>query len=183
MAYRRFRRRSAYYSRNQSYSRSHNAECAEHDGRLPRTRAASRLGVSAKAFAAGCAHCGYTSTEWHHVGKYATMVDYYDTRELGGNWKFWMGARSAYATKAKRLELFRKASEARRAALDEEGDGPEPAVRMVRFPSHGSEMFLGAFRLLPVNGRFLKVLSGPGFPPGAIVDKSRFNDFRLAVWS
>jgi hypothetical protein len=74
-----FSRRSAYYSRNDSYSRSANAEAAETEGRLPRTRAAQALGVSVKAFDVGCARCGYTSTEWHHVGKYAMRVDYYDT--------------------------------------------------------------------------------------------------------
>lgn len=86
------RRRAAYYSRNNSYSRSYNASCAEAEGRLPRTRAAAALGLSTKAFDAGCAACGYRATEWHHVGKYANMVDYYDTEELSASAEFWTGA-------------------------------------------------------------------------------------------
>ena len=175
----RSRRRSAYYGRNQSYSRSYNAERAEDSGRLPRTRAASRLGVSVKAFDAGCEKAGYRSTEWHHVGKYANMVDYYDTEELEASWKFWVGARSAYSGKAKKKELLAKASAARRN--EQEQDLP---VSKKRFMLYGSENWLGgAFRVMPVNGRFFKVLDGPGFPPGAIVDKSMFNDFRMEVWA
>ena len=112
----RFHRRSAYYSRNQSYSRSLNAENAEADGRLPRTRAAKHLGVSAAAFTAGCAAAGYVSTEWHHVGKYATMVDYYDTNELAENPDFWQGAATAYKAKAKQAELLARFTERADAA-------------------------------------------------------------------
>jgi hypothetical protein len=99
------RRRSAYYSRNDSYSRSANAEAAEAEGRLPRTRAAAALGVSVAAFDAGCAAAEYRSTEWHHVGKYATMVDYYDTTELEESVEFWQGAAAAYKSKVKQAEL------------------------------------------------------------------------------
>ena len=63
------------------YSRSANAEAAEVEGRLPLTRAipvvAKVAGVTrAKAREALLAvHDG----EWHHVGKYANKVQYYDT--------------------------------------------------------------------------------------------------------
>lgn len=84
--------RTAYYSRNNSYSRSYNATTAEQDGRYPRTIAAKKLFLSVKAFDAGCEKAGYTSTEWHHVGKYANIVYYYDTDELANNPLFWKGA-------------------------------------------------------------------------------------------
>ena len=72
--------RSAYYSRAGSYSRSHNAEVAEDNGRYPLTRAipvvATAAGVTQKVARAAlvATHDG----EWHHVGKFANQVDYYD---------------------------------------------------------------------------------------------------------
>ncbi len=84
----------AYYSRNNSYSRSYNAERAEKSGRLPLTRAAKYLGLSVAAFKGGCEAIGYQSNEWHHVGKYATQVAYYDTAELSEDYKFWKGAKT-----------------------------------------------------------------------------------------
>lgn len=84
--------KAAYYSRNNSYSRSAGAEYAEREGRYPRTRAAKELGLSVKAFDAGCAKINHRSTEWHHIGKYANRVDYYDTHELAANPLFWRGA-------------------------------------------------------------------------------------------
>lgn len=102
--------KAAYYSRNRSYSRSANAESAESDGRFPRTRAAQSMGISVKAFDAGCLAANYTTSEWHHVGKYANKVDYYDTAELELNIKFWQGARTklnrTYTT-AKIADLIR----------------------------------------------------------------------------
>lgn len=86
--------KSAYYSKNNSFSKSYNAEYAEEDGRFPRTRAAAALGLSTKAFDAGCVRAGYVTSEWHHVGKYANKVDYYDTNELAANPLFWLGART-----------------------------------------------------------------------------------------
>lgn len=102
-------RRSAYYSRNNSYSRSYNAERAEAEGRFPRTRAAAHLGLSVAAFDAARRAIGYVTTEWHHVGKYANPVDYYDAEELSSNWRFWAAAAAAYKSKAKRAELEAKA--------------------------------------------------------------------------
>lgn len=100
---RRWGRRSAYYGRNygNEYSRSAGAQEAENQGRYPRTKAAKHLGVSVKAFDAGCEAAGYRSTEWHHVGKYASMIDYYDTNELESSAAFWRGAASAYKIKAR----------------------------------------------------------------------------------
>lgn len=72
---------SAYYSRARSYSRSHNAEMAELDNRYPLTRFCQFFGLDKeKVKAKG-------TTEWHHVGKYATMVDYYDWREFVTHWQ------------------------------------------------------------------------------------------------
>jgi hypothetical protein len=62
----------AYYSRNDSYSRSFNAELAEEHGRLPLTRFRARYGLVPDLARR------YWSGEWHHVGKYAACVDYYD---------------------------------------------------------------------------------------------------------
>lgn len=101
-----FKRRSAYYSRNDSYSRSLRAELAEGDGKFPITRAAAHLGVSVKAFKAGCDAMGYRTSEWHHVGKYANMVDYWDTNECRSSVEFWRGAAAAYASKKKQAELI-----------------------------------------------------------------------------
>lgn len=86
---------SAYYSRNKSYSRSFNAERAEVNDRYPLTRAAKHLGISVKAFKNGLDLSGITTNEWHHVGKYANMVDYYDVSndsEIVNSYKFWKGA-------------------------------------------------------------------------------------------
>lgn len=95
-------RKSAYYSRNESFSRSYNAEVAEEEGRLPRSRAAAHLGLSALAFDAGCRAASYVATEWHHVGKYATRVYYYDCDELASREEFWAGAAAVYKSAKKR---------------------------------------------------------------------------------
>lgn len=99
-------RTSAYYSRNDSYSRSYNAECAEGEGRLPRTRAAAYLGLSTAAFDAGRLAAGYVATEWHHVGKYASRVKYYDCEELASSPEFWAGAAAVYKSAKKRTEVL-----------------------------------------------------------------------------
>lgn len=79
---------SAYYSRNSSYSRSYNAAEAESQNRFPLTRAKKfvaddlKCSQSVAAAALELMHDG----EWHHVGKYASEVNYYDTidRRLPG---------------------------------------------------------------------------------------------------
>lgn len=98
--------KSAYYSRNDSFSRSYNAEVAEEEGRLPRSRAAKSLGLSTSAFDAGCRAAGYRATEWHHVGKYATQVYYYDAAGLARDPRFWIGALSAMKTRAARRAVL-----------------------------------------------------------------------------
>lgn len=98
--------RSAFYSRNCSYSRSANAENAECDNRFPRSRAAKFLGLNIKAFDAGVKACNYQVSEWHHVGKYATEVNYYDTEELANQKEFWEGASASYKTKKKQNEVM-----------------------------------------------------------------------------
>lgn len=114
--------RSAFYSRNNSYSRSANAEAAENQGRLPRIRAAKELEISVKAFDAGCQAIGYVATEWHHVGKYANRVDYYDTVKLGMNIKFWQGSR----TKANAAIIKEKIQSLIRLHWQERLTPPEP---------------------------------------------------------
>lgn len=109
-------RKTAYYSRNDSFSRSYNAETAEEEGRLPRSRAAASLGLSVAAFDAGCSAVGYRATEWHHVGKFAARIDYYDCAELGENPEFWRGAAAAYKSAKKRAEIL--ATMARRAEAE-----------------------------------------------------------------
>lgn len=91
-------RRATYFSSGRG--RSWAAEEAEEEGRYPRLRAASRLGISVSAFDAACDAVGYVATEWHHVGKYASRVEFYDTRVLRCNPRFWEGAVAVYRSKA-----------------------------------------------------------------------------------
>lgn len=102
-----WKRRSAYYSHNDSYSRSYNAEMAEMEGRLPQSRAAKALGLTMEAFKQGRYAINYFSSEWHHVGKYATPVNYYDTNEVKNEPEFWKAASLAYKSKKKRTEIFK----------------------------------------------------------------------------
>lgn len=88
---------SAYYSRNNSYSRSYNASVAETEERFPLTRAAAHLGLSVASFKKGLEVSGIGTSEWHHVGKYASRVDYYDVSdesEIMNSLSFWNGARN-----------------------------------------------------------------------------------------
>lgn len=101
---------AAYYSRNNSYSRSHNAEVAESRDRFPLTRAARHLGLSSSAFRAGLLYAGISTDEWHHVGKYANRVDYYDVNDSGeiyNSFSFWKGA-TTKANKALCLENMKR---------------------------------------------------------------------------
>lgn len=65
---------SAYYRRNHSSSRSFNAECAEEGGRFSASKFKQVYGIDPRRF--------IKSHEWHHVSKYANMVDYYDIEDL-----------------------------------------------------------------------------------------------------
>lgn len=114
------RRRSAYYGRNSGseYSRSYNASQAEENGRLPRIRAAKALGLSPAAFDAGRLAIRYRSSEWHHVGKFASVVDYYDTKILRGDPGFWIGAAENYRSAKKKSELMDIATQLHEAALE-----------------------------------------------------------------
>lgn len=85
----------AYYKRNNSYSRSYNASQAESEGRFPLNRAAQYIGLSSAAFKKGAEHADLVTTEWHHVGKYANKIDYWDVSkesEIYNSYKFWFGA-------------------------------------------------------------------------------------------
>ncbi len=81
-------RRSAYYSRNSSYSRSYRAEVAEFEGRMPLTRASQAVAAlyDCPQSTAKAALRLLGTSEWHHVGKYAREVSYFDTQDarLGG---------------------------------------------------------------------------------------------------
>lgn len=80
--------RSAYYSRSGNYSRSYRAEVAEAECRLPISRAKIEVAklYSCPTSTAEAALRKIGTCEWHHVGKFATCVDYYDTHDprLGG---------------------------------------------------------------------------------------------------
>jgi|GEM_PF-4149820 len=65
---------SAYYARANSYSRSYNAHVAENEGRFPATLAAREWGFKSPAELRRWVR----TSEWHHVGKFAACVDYYD---------------------------------------------------------------------------------------------------------
>lgn len=85
----------AYYKRNNSFSRSFNAEQAENENRYPLTRAAEHLGISVKSFKNGLDKAEIKPNEWHHVGKFANKVDYYDVSEnseIVQSIAFWDGA-------------------------------------------------------------------------------------------
>src|ERR1700744_3458615 len=99
------RMKYTYYAAADSFSKSARAHEAENNGRYPRARAAKELGVSVKAFDSGCDAANYHTSEWHHVGAYATPVDYYDTNELKNNPAFWRGCGSSYKRAAKRAEF------------------------------------------------------------------------------
>jgi hypothetical protein len=86
------RRKSTFYSRANSYSRSYNATVAESEGKLPLTRAAKELRLSQKAFKIGIFISGHHACEWHHVGKYARQVDYYDVPTINDDVNFWIAA-------------------------------------------------------------------------------------------
>lgn len=63
------------------------------------TVAATKLGISTKAFKAGCRSAQYESDEWHHTGSHARRTDYYDTTFLAANADFWRGAAREYSAK------------------------------------------------------------------------------------
>lgn len=91
-------RTATYFSSGRG--RSWGAEEAEEKGRYPRLRAAMRLGISVSAFDSACDAVGYVPTEWHHVGKFASRVEFYNTRVLSRNPRFWDAAVAAYKSKA-----------------------------------------------------------------------------------
>lgn len=59
-------------------SRSLRAQIAEIDGRMPATRAARAWGFKSAATLKKWVR----SREWHHVGKFAKITDYYNVREF-----------------------------------------------------------------------------------------------------
>jgi hypothetical protein len=59
-------------------SRSRRAQIAELDGRMPATRAAKAWGFKSAATLKKWVR----SREWHHVGKFATITDYYNVSEF-----------------------------------------------------------------------------------------------------
>lgn len=93
---------NAYYEANvgSEHSKSANAAQAESEGRFPLTAAAKKLGISAKAFKAGCRSAKYESDEWHHTGSHARRTDYYDTTFLAACADFWRGAAHEYSPTA-----------------------------------------------------------------------------------
>jgi hypothetical protein len=105
---------------------------AESEGRFPRTRAAAALGVSLPAFDAGCRAAGYTADEWHHVGRYATRVDYYDAEALRAAPSFWEGCAAHYKSAAKRAAMLAAAAQARIDAAESEVRERQEVVRLFR---------------------------------------------------
>lgn len=73
--------RTALYSTlngGRTASRSLRAQLAEIDGRMPATRAAKSWGFKSAA----TLKKWIRSREWHHVGKFATITDYYNVSEF-----------------------------------------------------------------------------------------------------
>ena len=100
--------KSAYYAGingGGTGSRSRRAQIAELEGKMPATRAAIEWGFrSAKSLRAWISNC-----EWHHVGKYANAVDYYDVaawlEDVAGNYTLaeLSGLSSALTTRGREL--------------------------------------------------------------------------------
>jgi hypothetical protein len=110
------RTRWAYYSRSDSYSRSYNAEQAESEGRFPKSRfrAEIRKAIGSRAtprllrayYRAGEAIIERGTSEWHHVGRYASRIDYFDFSEL-----FELAKRLTKATKDARTVTLKATRE------------------------------------------------------------------------
>jgi hypothetical protein len=124
--------RSAYYSRANSFSRSYNAHVAEEQGRLPKSRAAKKLNISVPAFEAACKAINYFPTEWHHVGKYAKRVVYYDTDWLQSSQEFWENAANFYNSKIKKIFCQQKAENAKKFAAEQEEQNHREFVEKFR---------------------------------------------------
>lgn len=86
--------------------RSHRAEDAIANRRMPKTMAARELGISPKAFELGCVAVGYFPTEWHHTGKYGDRTTFYDLQAVEFEQGFWGGAVAAYRSAKKRAEIL-----------------------------------------------------------------------------
>jgi hypothetical protein len=114
------RNRWAYYSRSDSYSRSYNAEQAESEGRFPKSRfrAEIRKAIGSRAtprllrayYKAGAAIIERGTNEWHHVGRYASRIDYFDFSKLIA-----LGGRLSEATKEARQAPLRTTKTRQRA--------------------------------------------------------------------
>lgn len=85
---------------------------AKNYGKFPLTGAAKDLGVSTSAFKAGISKADIIPCEWHHVGKFATAVDFFDTEECDNSYLFWIGAMQFYKTKTKKQLMFSYAKHA-----------------------------------------------------------------------
>lgn len=87
---------------------------------MPAIHAAKALGVSLEAFRAGTARANLETTEWHHVGKFANRVEFWDTEELEHAPLFWAGCGVAYARGASKrrwlAEQTRKAYRSKKEA-------------------------------------------------------------------
>jgi DNA-binding XRE family transcriptional regulator len=88
-------------------SKSYGAQRAQAENRYPRYQAAQALGVSKKAFDAGVARAGYRASEWHHHGRDARRVWYYDCEELSQSIEFWLGAIRGGLSKKKAYAIIR----------------------------------------------------------------------------
>ncbi len=107
-------------------SRSNRAVEAESNDRLPMTRAVAairkRAGCTARQAREACAAVG--AAEWHHVGKYAARVNYYDVGAACN----WLAAKDAIARlPGDARERFRR-KEATLADLAREADTDERTV-------------------------------------------------------
>lgn len=81
--------KSAYYvsiNGGRTGSRSRRAQIAEGEGKLPATRAAKIWGFRSAASLRVCVQ----PCEWHHVGKYANAVEYFDVEAwIDDLWEDW----------------------------------------------------------------------------------------------
>lgn len=132
----------AYYEANvgNEHSKSAGAAEAESEGRYPLTVAAKKLGLTARAFRAGCASAKYNCAEWHHTGSYARRTDYYDVAVLAANADFWRGAARKYGAK-KAAEIL--AAHNVNPLSDTELDNAKTAA--IKNAVENVERFLGAY--------------------------------------
>ena len=88
-----------------NFSRSVNAQIAETNGLRP----LSHLKIGIKLSVYDAEKIGLDASEWHHVGKYATKCNYYDSSEALSAATMFCGRRHFGAKKIKKIIAYQRA--------------------------------------------------------------------------